>query len=473
MKIKNFLLPFYLISFGICFFSYLAWFKNPFNIGRVEFDVFHGFYDAKLLGNFAHYIAFVALAFFYFKIVQAKEQIEWKAVAIIWAIYICAVPWISVDVTFYLAKGWLASHYGLNPYLHTITDAPRFESDPIFQSIAPSLFLLKGNYGPIFQLLSYCVSVLSFGSPKIGVLLFKIISAVSLVACYYLINKIAMISNCDRSKFRKLFMVNPLILFTFLTAAHNDTLLMMLVLASYYLLLNNRLAFSGWIMGISITFKLIGLFFLPVIVLYFYLKCPLRTAMLSISRFFIFLLMALILSVLIDVNSLDYYREVVGYTVGGYRTSIYSIISVMGHLFPLPHIMSALTFGKLMFVTTSCWLLFRNLVSYRERSTQFLLDCSFEIIILMQYLVLPSMNEWYLLWSLSLALLVRNCSARRYIYKVTAIFMPLVIFTLLNRVAAILISQFSIAILMGIATFRYFAEKYCTKSANESVTQAV
>src|SRR5262249_40371708 len=43
-------------------------------------------------------------------------------------------PFDSTDVFFYMAQGWLQTHYGANPYANVLRDIPNFAADSMIQS---------------------------------------------------------------------------------------------------------------------------------------------------------------------------------------------------------------------------------------------------------------------------------------------------------------------------------------------------
>jgi len=73
------------------------------------------------------------------------------------------MPWVSPDIFYYIGTGWLDGHYGLSPYLHTMTEVPQFREEEMFQNVHPPFLRGPTAYGPLFQILSKGLSFASGG----------------------------------------------------------------------------------------------------------------------------------------------------------------------------------------------------------------------------------------------------------------------------------------------------------------------
>ncbi len=309
----------------LCAPSYAAWFKRPFNIGAVEFDTWLGLLPVQLPGRIVHTVLFATLGVLYVMICRRSEAIPRWLVPASWTIFFGAVPWVSPDVMFYLAKGWMETKYGLDPYVVAIGSVPSYASDPMLAGVAPSLTFLLGNYGPAFQKLSSLVAFASIGSPVAGLLLFKGIFAAGLIGCFILVRRLATLAGQNDPNLDRWFLLNPLLLFNFLTAAHNDVLLMLLLLGAVLALFRGHSFWAGVCVGVSISFKLAGIFLLPVLAGYVLLVEDWPRRLKGWSLALTGVTLSTVGGLLINPESIRFFRTVIDRSA--FRSSVHLILS--------------------------------------------------------------------------------------------------------------------------------------------------
>ena len=310
----------------LCAPSYFAWFKRPFDIGAVEFDTWLGLLPVQLPGQIVHTVLFATLGVLYVMICRRSEAIPRWLVPASWTIFFGAVPWVSPDVMFYLAKGWMETRYGLDPYVVAIGSVPSYASDPMLAGVAPSLIFLLGNYGPAFQKLSSLVAFVSIGSPVAGLLLFKGIFAAGLIGCFVLIRRLATAVGQHDPNLDRWFLLNPLLLFNFLTAAHNDVLLMLLLLGAVLALFRGHSFWAGVCVGVSISFKLAGIFLLPVLAGYVFLVEGWSRRLKGLALALTGMTLGTAGGLLINPESIRFFRTVVG-NRSAFRSSVHLVLS--------------------------------------------------------------------------------------------------------------------------------------------------
>ncbi len=451
------------VSLLLCAPSYVAWFRRPFDIGAIEFDPWFALLPVRWPGQVAHTLLFFALGFVYVMITRRKEPLPRWFIPTVWAIYFVAVPWISPDVFFYLSKGWMEAHYGLNPYVVTVVDVPGSASDAMFMSMAPSLTSQLGNYGPVFQKLSALVASLSFGSPVVGLVLFKTIFTAALWGCYTLVRRIAGATARVVDGMDKWFLLNPILLFNFLTAAHNDVLLMLLILSGVLALFRGHTLWAGLFLGLSISFKLAGVFLLPVLALYLLLARGWRQATGPLVAALAGVVMGASAGILVDASSWSFFTTIVGHESNRFRSSIHILVSPLTTAMGNPLGLDSMAIGKIVFTIAGACLLWLNARRYREQPSVFVVVSSFEVLILAQFLVMPSMAEWYVLWPMCFALCCPGLPARQWCTRLSVLYMPLVVWHLQGPLQVVAFAQLTILGFLAVAHGGYFVRKFRTE----------
>jgi alpha-1,6-mannosyltransferase len=153
----------------------------------------------------------------------------------VWSAPLClAPPMFSRDVYSYGAVGWMV-HAGSSPYFWgpgAIPDNPYLADVPGVWSHTPT------PYGPVFLQLARWVVDLSGDRTVPTVLGMRLIALVGVLLLVRYVPRLA--AHCGVAADRALWLavLNPLVLFHFVSGAHNDALLMGLVVAGLVLVLD-------------------------------------------------------------------------------------------------------------------------------------------------------------------------------------------------------------------------------------------
>ena len=447
---------FLLGSVLLCAPSYAAWFRTPFDIGRIEFDPWLAVLSSPWPGQVAHAIGFAVLGILYVAIARRSVQLpRWYAPAV-WIIFFVAVPWMSPDVMYYLSKGWIEAGYGQNPYTSSVAAVPNFEQDPMFYSMVPSLLHLRGNYGALFQKLSALLANLADGDPLRGLLLFKMVMSAALFGCYRLVRVVAAQAHVAVEDLDKWFLLNPLLLFNFVTAAHNDVLLMLLILAGVVLLHRKQFLLAGSAIGLSIGFKIAGIFLLPAYAITTVMTSGWTPSRRRLAAAAIGVLAGAGAGFLVDPSSSSFFKAILLHEANGFRSSIHMLLSPLVRGMNLPGSPDSLLIGKCVFVAAALHLHCANWRQYRHEPFQFLVVCSFETFVLLQFLVMPAMAEWYILWPLCFALCCPGSAARQWCRRITVLYMPIAIWHVVGIPQLVMFAQLSIVGFLFVSHAGYF-----------------
>ena len=443
----------------LCAPSYLAWFRPGFNLGESEFDAWLGLIPSKLPGQLWHVMGFVSLGVCFLKLARSKDEIPLRYVAVAWALFFAALPWMSPDVSFYLAKGWIEVRYGLSPYTTTIAQIPGNVADPILTDVVASIRDVPGNYGAVFQKLSALIATIANGRPLVGVLLFKFVSALALYGCWRLVDHISTLVPGSAPLGLRWIALNPLLLFNFVTAAHNDVLLMVLVLSAVWAALEGRWIIAGLALGFGVALKLAPLFILPAFGAFALRTFDVRRGVSGVVMLGGGLVFGVGTSLAIDPRSANFLLTVASNALGGARTSVHMILIPWFTRWEYPFGMDSLLLGKVLFVVIGAILLRQNFLDSKQpREAAFVVSC-FELFVLAQFLVMPNMAEWYLLWPLCLAVLYGRTQTLQWCGRLSTLYMPIAIWHVVGLASVVVLSQSVLLGILSMAHFGYVARK--------------
>lgn len=451
--------------------SYLAWFRRDFPYTSSEFDPWIGLLANPLPGRIAHSVLCLIVGLLFVAIARRVDTLPRWLVPASWVVFAAAVPAISIDVFFYLAKGWLEFNYGVNPYTVAVNEIPAYAADPIFQSMVPDWLAMLGNYGPVFQKISALLAGASGGSPVVGLILFKLLSAVCLLLCRTQLGTIAARLGTPMREVDRWFLLNPLVLYCFLTAAHNDTLLMLAVLLGITHILQRHYWSAGCWVGVSISLKTIGVFLLPVLFVYLIIDRPLRDALIAAGKGAAGLSLGLLPPFALYQHSLDVTLAYIGGYAQGVRSSVFVLLDPLVGAAGLPAAMTPLELGRLSFCLVACWRLYRNAKIHRADPARFLIVSSFEIVLLAQLMTIPMMNEWYLFWPMCFAFCLNDIAARRWMVKLSVVYLPVVVWAIRGEAAVAFVAQLTILCVLLMSAFDYFRDsrpRACSRTSLSS-----
>ncbi|PLC12586.1 hypothetical protein AUQ48_10605 [Kocuria flava] len=175
-----------------------------------------------------------------------------------------AVPLFSRDVYSYIGQGRVMES-GLNPYEHGVSTIDNFfqlGADQMWSESPPP-------YGPLFLWIEQFVVAVTGADPDAAVLLFRALCVLAVLACMWLIPRLARLHGINPARALWLSVANPLFLTNFVVAVHNDAIMIALALAGTYVAAAHR-TWKGGVAGtvlvtLSVAIKPITLVLLPFI----------------------------------------------------------------------------------------------------------------------------------------------------------------------------------------------------------------
>jgi len=423
------------------------WLSSPLILTQHEFDYWLGLFAflgptfnplAVLVGRALHLAGFLVLGLLFCPVARAALAGEdvgsvrrtVKLATILALVWTLGMPWVSPDVFFYIATGWLDVHYHLSPYLHGLFEASGATTDPMFSNVVPPFMKGTTAYGPLFQLVARAVAMLSGGSQLVALGLYKLIALAAHAANGALLWRLAPLAR--RQAALLFYCCNPLVLFSLLTCAHNDGLMMTFVLAALVCRNAARPGLAGAMLGCGVAVKYAPIILLPLFVVDLCASgdAPWSRRILAIGRFGLGLAAALVAFHLLYPESLSGFLHVATGGIGVYRNSIYHVLIALTGKMPLPPITRQILNGAFAVAAVAATLIF-----WREalRTRRFRLSEAC-LLIWSLYFVLPNQTnqEWYLAWLLALVAVVPLAAVEGLGLRLSLLFMPLVIFTVRN-----------------------------------------
>jgi 4-amino-4-deoxy-L-arabinose transferase-like glycosyltransferase len=190
-----------------------------------------GFVAAMLALFFCQFLAYTALAR------RKPETAPWlKRIALglplVWvSVLIWMQPVTSTDLYGYIARGYLYDRLHLNPM-----------TNPAF--LLPGSLLVSrppAPYGPVWMLIAGAFSAISADNLLLNMLLFKVVGALSVIACSVLLYLLARrLYPAAAAKIVLFFAWNPLVLWEEVGNGHNDAVMMACVLFALLLMVWRR-----------------------------------------------------------------------------------------------------------------------------------------------------------------------------------------------------------------------------------------
>ena len=456
-----------LVGFSILFIlpSARLWFQQPLQLIEFEFEYFLGLFanleiESQLLviaaDKLIHFFGFLLIGVLYAICVEQVRRdphlYSWKFLigfaTILCAAFTLAMPWVSPDVFFYIGMGWLDGHYGLSPYLHKMSEIPGFQTEEMFQNVYPGFLHGPTSYGPLFQWLARWIAILSGGNELVALALHKVLYLIIHgIACLFMVR---LVPAADAKCTFLFFACNPLILFSILACSHNDHLMTLMVLAAFVLRQAKRPLLCGVALGAAFTIKYLPILLLPLFFLDLMIdrgtSAPWR------QRLFqgLYLGVGFITAVLaiyslypegalqfIRIIGLEHWVQPGGLANGGggggigvYRNSIY-------------HLLPTLNYAEMKFLFLSAYAALLALLVVRAQVNKPIpLAGASLACYLIYFLTLNQTNqEWYLTWIIPFIPLIGTPESRRFAYQISAIFMPVIIFTIKNPPAVSLVAN--------------------------------
>ena len=437
------------------------WLQTPMTLTAHEFDYFLGLFtsdnsspasSALEAGRALHFLGFCVLGLLYLAIVRETGRdpdpgLRRLVVPSLLAslVFAMGMPWVSPDVFFYIGKGWAESHYGLSPYLAPISHVAGYQGDQMFANIFPEFQHTATGYGPVFQKIAMIISSLSGGNEQFALALHKLTNLVLHAACMYLVYHLAP-RNISRLAALS-YAINPLICFSVLTCAHNDHWMNLFVLGALLALSRHRWLIAGIALGIAFGIKYAPLLYIPIFCLAALVQQ--QNARTVAERVFDLGKLLLGFAATTLVSFAAFYPEALPdlaktLAIGGapvYRNSIYHLVDFV-LAFVLPNLVavkpSLLSYESIMAMGANLriiyivlyGLLVMALIPWIKRNLLFGTAEACLAALLLYFIVANSSNqEWYLTWLLGFAFILPSGNARAFGWRLSALFLPLVIYT--------------------------------------------
>lgn len=462
------LLSFWVLAgFSILFIlpSARLWFQQPLQLIKFEFEYFLGLFtnldmESQLsviaADKLIHFFGFLLIGVLYAICVEQVRRdphlYSWRFLtgfaAILCGAFTLAMPWVSPDVFFYIGMGWLDGHYGLSPYLHKMSEIPGFYAEEMFQNVYPGFLHGPTSYGPLFQWLAKWIAILSGGNELLALALHKVLYLIIHgIACLIIVRLVPV---ADKKWTFFFFACNPLILFSILACSHNDHLMTLLVLTAFMLRQANRPLLCGAALGAAFTIKYLPILLLPLFFLDLMIdrgtSAPWRQRLfqgLYLGAGFMLTILAIYSLYpegalqFIRIVGLEHWLQVEGTAIGGssggigvYRNSIYHLLHTVNYA-------EMKAFFLTIYAAFLAWLVVRAQVNKPISLASASLACY-----LIYFLTLNQTNqEWYLTWIIPFVPLIGTPESRRFAYQISAIFMPVIIFTIKNPPAVSLVAN--------------------------------
>jgi alpha-1,6-mannosyltransferase len=170
----------------------------------------------------------------------------------VWSAPLClAPPMFSRDVYSYGAVGWMV-HDGSSPYFWgpgAIPDNPYLVDVPDLWTHTPT------PYGPVFLQLARWVVDLSGDRTVPTVLGMRLVAVVGVLLLVRYVPRLARHCGVPADRALWLGVLNPLVLFHFVSGAHNDALLMGLMVAGLVLVLDRRPVLGVVLISLALLVK--------------------------------------------------------------------------------------------------------------------------------------------------------------------------------------------------------------------------
>jgi alpha-1,6-mannosyltransferase len=171
-------------------------------------------------------------------------------------------PMFSRDVYSYMAQARLSLR-GLNPYEYGVGWLPGW-----FQLGADPMWVdTPTPYGPLAIWIAKLIELLVPNSPYWALLLHRSVAVAGVYLAIYGITKVATRRGLNATAGIWLFALNPLVLFHFISASHNDSLMVGMLLISFLFALDKRSIFALLTLTLAAAIKPIALLASPFIVI--------------------------------------------------------------------------------------------------------------------------------------------------------------------------------------------------------------
>jgi len=200
-------------------------------------------------------------------VVQAQQL---GAVGLVWSVPLLVAPVLfSRDVFSYIALSRLPSA-GIDPYQHGTGVLSTSWSD----GADPMWFDAPAPYGPVWILASSALFRLTDAEPTAALLGFRLLALAGVGLLAVFVPRLAVRAGADPGTAAWLAVLNPMVLFHFGVAAHNDALMVGLLIAGLALALGGRVGVGVAVVTLAGLVKAPALLALPFLAVYLATSTP-------------------------------------------------------------------------------------------------------------------------------------------------------------------------------------------------------
>lgn len=171
------------------------------------------------------------------------------------------LPLFGRDIFSYIAQGRLVAN-GFDPYrwgIDSVTNWQEVGVDSLWTSTLTP-------YGPVMLSLQRAIAVAvgPLGYHAV-ILAYRLVATVSIIVAVLIVCRIAERYNASRSGVLWAILINPLVLFAFVVAAHNDALMIALLVGSLAAALKKHPTFAIVLLTLAVGTKAVAIVALPII----------------------------------------------------------------------------------------------------------------------------------------------------------------------------------------------------------------
>ena len=318
-----------LIAFILCFTLY-NWFA--YNLVREQFSLLLTLYSILCL-SFVFLLKYATLSF---------KQLSYMAF-VFRALFILAIPNLSQDFYRFIWDGRLIWE-GLNPYLFTpnqlldLGNLPIAEIDTLYQGMGALSAMHYSNYPPLNQLCFLLAAVWSSKSILGSVIVLRLLIIAADFGVLYYGKKLLTTLNMN-PKLIFWYILNPFIIIELTGNLHFEGVMIFFLISSLYALVKQKLLLSAFLLGCSISIKLIPLLLLPVF-FWWFIKNKQQSTLknfVQLCNFYTLVLGVVLLSFLpfLSQELITNYATTIGLWFGNFEfnASFYYVFREIGYWF--------------------------------------------------------------------------------------------------------------------------------------------
>lgn len=194
--------------------------------------------------------------------IKGPAGLRWgiKAVIVWSAPWMLAFPVMSRDVFSYAAQGKLLL-LGFDPYRDWVGLMPGWLAQGADGLWAQS----SSPYGPLFLMAAEGIMALAGNRPEIYLIAFRLMSVIGVALCLLCAPRLARAHGVDPGWTVWIVFANPLFIYSMISSAHNDSLMIGLMLAGFTVALKGRRMTALLLVAAAIAIKPIVIIALPAV----------------------------------------------------------------------------------------------------------------------------------------------------------------------------------------------------------------